>query len=242
MCEQHNLLEGGPVVPHGRAVFVIVPCFNEGEVQRRTVEDLLSLGVSVVIVDDGSTVAASTYCAQLPVHLLRHSINLGQGAALQTGMDYAIGQGAEIIIHFDADGQHDPWVIPGMVEMLRAGGVDIILGSRFLDASHTKAVPWAKRLVLRVGVFISWLFSGLWLTDAHNGLRAMTCAAASKIRLTENGFGHATEILGEIRREHLRYRELATLVRYTDYSQHKGQRVTNGFNLVIDLLLRKIVR
>jgi len=224
------------------ATFVIVPCYNEGPVLRETVCELLALGLQVVVVDDGSKEPAAGHSEGLAVHLLRHTVNLGQGAALQTGMDYALERGAEILVHFDADGQHDPAAIPRMTAILRSGEADVVLGSRFLDAAHKAAVPRLKRWVLRGGIAVSWVFSGLWLSDTHNGLRAMTREAAGKIRLTENGFGHATEILAEIHRARLRCQEVPALVRYTEYSQAKGQGVSNSFNLVIDLLLQKILR
>jgi len=224
------------------SVLVIVPCLNEGPVLRQTLVELLSLNLGVVVVDDGSSPPMRDFCRGLPVHLLRHSINLGQGAALQTGMDYALGQGADYLIHFDADGQHDPASIPRALEILRRGDTAVVLGSRFLNAEHTRAVPWLKRCILRGGIAVSWVFSGLWLTDTHNGFRGFTRAAAQQIHLTENGFSHATEILEQIHRAGLRYRELPTLVRYTDYSQRKGQSVTNSVNLIVDLLLHKIFR
>ena len=229
--------EGGPPnKPPLRSVFVIVPCFNEGPVLRQTVAELLALGVSVVVVDDGSHHPVRQPDEPLPFHLIRHSINLGQGAALQTGMDYALRQGAELLIHFDADGQHDPSTILPMVEILRSQAADVVLGSRFL-------LPAPKRRVLlRGSIFISRLFCGLWLSDTRSGLRGLTRQAAQQIRLTENGFGHASEILSEIRRARLRYREIPTLVRYTDYSRGKGQSVGNSLNLVVDLLLQKMFR
>ena len=231
-----------PSKPPLQSVFVIVPCFNEGPVIRQTIAELLALGVTVVVVDDGSRIPVRQPDEPLPFHLVRHSINLGQGAALQTGMDYALRQGAELLIHFDADGQHDPATILPMVEILRSQTVDVVLGSRFLLPAHQRAVPAVKRLLLRGGTFISWLFSGLWLSDTRSGLRGLTRQAAQQIRLTENGFGHATEILSEVRRGRLRYREIPTLVRYTDYSRGKGQTAGSNLNLVLDLLLHRVFR
>lgn len=222
-------------------VFVVVPCFNEGAVVRKTVQDLLAEGVRVVVVDDGSERPVANSCGDLPIDLLRHGVNLGQGAALQTGVEFALWAGAQYILHFDADGQHDPTAIEGIVALLRGGSVDVVLGSRFLDPTLARDIPLGKRLVLRGGILVSWLFSGMLLTDTHNGLRGFTRAAAERVRLTEDGFGHATEILGEIRRAGLRYCEVPVLVRYTEYSKAKGQRVSNSLNVLIDLVLRKLI-
>ena len=221
-------------------IFVIIPCYNEGEVIARTVFELMPHAFTVVVVDDGSEVAACQYLSNQPVKYLRHLSNLGQGAALQTGTQYALSQGAECIVHFDADGQHDPALIYKLIEPIRQRECEIVLGSRFLDAHDSELVPFAKRFVLKVGVFVSWLFSGLWLTDTHNGFRALSRLAAQRITLTENGFAHATEILELIRKSKLRYKEIPATIKYTEYSLAKGQRLLNSVNVVVDLILHKI--
>jgi polyprenyl-phospho-N-acetylgalactosaminyl synthase len=223
-------------------VFVVVPSYNEGEVLSRTVGELVPYGFTVVVIDDGSTVPASQFLTDLPVHCLRHVSNLGQGAALQTATEYALLQGAEIIVHFDADGQHNPALIHKLIEPIRTDKCDVVLGSRFMDANDRRQVPLKKQVLLKAGVFVSWLFTGLWLTDTHNGFRALSRAAAQRIKLTENGFAHATEILELLRRSGLRYVEVPTTIRYTDYSVNKGQSVFNSIDILFDLVLRKLLR
>lgn len=225
-----------------RSVFIIIPSYNEGAVLAQTVESLRPFGYSIVVVDDGSKIPAAQFLEGQHVHLLRHCVNLGQGAALQTGMDYALSQGAEYVVHFDADGQHDPHLIARLLEPLRKGACDVALGSRFLLKDDRQQVPLKKQLLLKGGVMVSWLSTRVWLTDTHNGLRALTRQAASQIRLTESGFAHATEILECIRRARLRYREVPTTIRYTEYSMAKGQSVWNSINIVFDLLARKVIR
>jgi glycosyltransferase involved in cell wall biosynthesis len=221
-------------------VFVIIPSYNEGPVLRATVESLLDYKYQIV--DDGSAVAARAQLANLPVHYLRHSVNLGQGAALETGTEYAVLQGAEVIVHFDADGQHDPRCIREFIQPILRGECDAVLGSRFLDRRHIASIPFERRVVLRVGIFVSWLFTGVWLSDAHNGLRAFSGEAARKIKMTEAGFAHATEILALIKQAKLRYQEFPTLVRYTEHSLKKGQNSLNGINILFDLLVSKVLR
>ena len=223
-------------------VFVVIPSYNEGGFLRRTVDGLLPYGYEIVVVDDGSTVDARSTLGRLPIHFLRHSTNLGQGAALETGTEYAVIQGADVIVHFDADGQHDSSSIAQLIRPVLRGECDVVIGSRFLDPRHVASVPFHRRIVLKVGIAISWLFTGVWLSDTHNGLRALSGAAASKIRLTESGFAHATEILSLIKRAKLRYREFPTLVRYTAHSKAKGQSGLNGINIVFDLVVSKVLR
>jgi glycosyltransferase involved in cell wall biosynthesis len=165
---------------------------------------------------------------------------LGQGAALQTGQQFALSRSADVIVHFDADGQHSAESIGRMIEPILDGTADIVLGSRFLNPADARAVPLKKRLVLRAGILVSWIFTGVWLSDTHNGLRALSRAAAQRIVIRENGFAHATEILDSLRRSGLRYREVPVSVRYSQYSARKGQSVLNSFNILFDLILRRI--
>lgn len=221
-------------------VYVVVPAFNEGEALPRTVAELEPYGFTVVVVDDGSAIPALEYLRNSHVTYLRHDSNLGQGAALQTGTDYALLKGAECIVHFDADGQHSPALIRLLIDPIAKGECDVVFGSRFLNEHDRAQVPAAKRLVLKVGVLVSWLFSGVWLTDTHNGFRALSRAAAQQISLSEDGFAHATEILHLVRRAGLRYKEVPVTIQYTAYSQAKGQSAFNGINILIDLLLGKL--
>ena len=202
-------------------IHVIVPAYNEGSVIRATVMELLEGGYQVIVVDDGSRDDTQAQLQNLDIHYLRHRINLGQGAALQTGMDYAKQLGAELVVHFDADGQHRVEDLPALLAPILAKEADIVLGSRFLvDTSET---PPFRRFLLKLGILVNGLFTGLWLSDAHNGLRAMNAKALASIRLQENGMAHATEILSEIRRHDLHYQEIPVQIRYSSYSRAKGQ-------------------
>ena len=229
-------------IPRPVSIYVIIPTYNEGPVLAATVTDLLKYGYSVVVVDDGSRVPATQYLKGFRAYYLRHLTNLGQGAALQTGTDFALQQNADVIVHFDADGQHSPELIPSLIEPIHQGECDIVMGSRFLKASDRKQVPLEKRILLKAGVFVTWLFSGVWLSDTHNGFRALSADAAKQIRMTENGFAHATEILELIKRAGLRYKEIPATIRYTEYSRAKGQSILNSINIVFDLVLRKVMR
>jgi len=230
-----------PDCAHSPLVFLVIPAYNEGRVLASTIRGLLPYGYSIVVVDDGSSDDTPAILRDLPVHYLRHPVNLGQGAALQTGMDYALAQGAEYLVHFDADGQHPAEGIQGLLEPLRRGECDVAVGSRFLDAENVKLIPRSRRILLRGAVVISGILTRLWLSDAHNGFRALPRAAAQKIRLRENGFAHATEFLDAVRRARLRLREVPVAIRYTDYSQAKGQPASNSVNILIDVLLRKVL-
>ena len=223
-----------------KIVDVVIPIYNEGEALRTTVESLLPCGYEIVVVDDGSREAPRSMLADLPIHYLRHPINLGQGAALQTGMDYARAQGADVVVHFDADGQHDQHDIPQFLEKLEQGA-DVVIGSRFLRESDLAWVPKGKRMLLRCARLVNGVFTGMWLTDTHNGFRALGRKALETIDLTENRMAHATEIMSQIRSAKLTVKEVPVTIRYTDYSQAKGQKWTNSLNILIDLILNKLM-
>lgn len=225
-----------------KSVFVVIPAYNEGRAIRPVVQSLLALTYSVVVIDDGSGDDTWEILNSLPVYAVRHPVNLGQGAALQTGMTFALRQGARIIVHFDADGQHNAEDIETLLEPIRTGDADVVLGSRFLRGSDIQAVPRARRLLLKGAIIATWLATGVRLSDAHNGFRALTKEAAEKIRLRDNRFAHATEIIAQIRRLKLRYTERPVTIVYSDYSKAKGQPGWNSFNILVEIALRRIFR
>ena len=222
-------------------VLVIVAAYNEGPVIKTTAQTLLDAGYPVVVVDDGSRDDTGAV-RELPVTYIRHATNLGQGAALQTGMTYALRAGAEICVHFDADGQHDCRQIESLIAPIVNGEADVTFGSRFLRKQDTALVPLKKRIVLRGGILVSWFMTGVLLSDTHNGLRALSRHALEKVQLQENGFAHATEILQRVREARLRYVEVPITINYSAYSQQKGQRLSGSFRILFDLIMARLSR
>jgi polyprenyl-phospho-N-acetylgalactosaminyl synthase len=220
-----------------KEVYIVIPCYNETAVIADTIRSLDKLPYKVVVVDDGSAIPVDTYLNGLNVFYLRHQINLGQGAALQTGTQFAYENGADVVIHFDADGQHNPDDIPVMLKTMDQNGSDVILGSRFINPEHTKEIPPVRKLILRVARLVNGVFTGLWLTDAHNGFRCLNRRAMQLIRIKENRMAHATEILQLIEKHKLKYTEVPTHITYTQYSMKKGQSSLNSLNIFIDLVL-----
>lgn len=221
-------------------IFVIIPAFNEQEMIKQVIQELLPYKYSIVVVDDGSATPLKDFLSQLPVYVLRHKINLGQGAALQTGIKFAIAKGASYIVTFDADGQHRAADIEQLLAPLLADEADITMGSRFIISSGN--IPPGRKRLLKLARLVNYLFTGLLLTDAHNGLRAMTHKAATFIKIRQAGMAHATEIISEIKTKKLRFREIPVNIRYTEYSKKKGQSAWSGFRIFFDLLLNKIFK
>ncbi len=224
-----------------QTVFVIIPAYNEQAVIRDVLEQFRSYNYSVVVVDDGSTKELEELLSGIPVYLLRHRVNLGQGAALQTGIEFALSKDAEYIVTFDADGQHDVKDIAMLTEPLMQHQADVALGSRFLkDTAHN--IPAKRKTLLQIARRFNFLFTGLLLSDAHNGLRAMTRKAALTIKIRENGMAHATELLAQIKNKKLSCVEIPVNIYYSEYSKKKGQTMRSGFRIIFDLLLNKIFK
>lgn len=221
-------------------LWVIMAAYNEAEVIGPVVDGLRPTGARVVVVDDGSRDLTARVALDAGAIVLSHPVNLGQGAALATGIQFALERGASYLATFDADGQHRVEDLACLYERLRQGDADVVLGSRFLGTAAE--IPAVRRLLLRSAVAFTRLTTGLRLTDAHNGLRVMTAAAAARIRITQNGMAHASEILEEIARHRLRVLEVPVTVLYTDYSVAKGQRSLNAVNIMLDLITGRLQR
>jgi glycosyltransferase involved in cell wall biosynthesis len=218
-------------------VWVVIPVFNEAQVLQSVVESALTVFPNVVCVDDGSRDGSVEAVLRTRAHLVRHPVNLGQGAALQTGLSYARAQpGAEYFVTFDADGQLRLEDAQKMLDMARSPDVDLVLGTRF--AEHAATVPLVKRLILRTAVLLSPAGRKLRLTDAHNGLRVLTRPVVEDLHITMNGMAHASEIVSYLGRSSWRVREVPVSIRYTDYSRSKGQSLLNGVNILFDLSVR----
>lgn len=222
----------GTVESSNARVWIVIPAYNESERIGAVVDELLALGHPVVVVDDGSRVPAIDALRDRSVHLLRHAINLGQGAALQTGISYALGRGAEVIVTFDADGQHQSADLHRLTEPVLTGKADVALGSRFLAGGKAVHISCTKRLVLKLAVAFTRLTTALPVTDTHNGLRALSQRAASELTITQNGMAHASQILHEIASKKLSFVEVPVTIVYTAYSVQKGQRISNAFNVL----------
>lgn len=219
-------------------VWIIVPAFNEATVIGEVIADARSVFDHVVCVDDGSTDDTGALALATGAHLVRHPINLGQGAAIQTGVEYARSQpGARVFATFDADGQHRVKDVAAMVERLRAGDVDVVIGTRFGRPGGAKP-PLLKRIVLQTAARLSRRGRRLGLTDTNNGLRVFNKAVADGLNITMNGMSHATEFVMLIAENLWRVAEEPVEVLYTDYSKSKGQPLLNGVNIIFDGFLR----
>jgi glycosyltransferase involved in cell wall biosynthesis len=220
-----------------RRTWLIIPVYNEGPVVGEVIEGALRVFPNIVCVDDGSTDDSARIVHEAGATLVQHPINLGQGAALRTGLDFALSDpNADYFVTFDSDGQHQVEDAVAMVDRLDSEPLDVVIGSRFLD-ERTK-LGSVKKVVLRLAVLFERVSTGIKLTDAHNGLRALNRHAASVIQINQNRMAHASEIPAQIARNKLRYAEQPVHVVYTEYSKVKGQSVWNSINILNDLFFK----
>lgn len=221
-------------------VFVVIPAYNEEEHICKVIDDIRAVNGAwrIVVVDDASTDATAVRAREAGATVLCHAVNRGQGAALKTGTEWALLHGADIIVHFDADGQFEPQELPRCIAPLERHEAEVVLGSRFLGASPPH-IPWSKRaVVLPVARIINRLITGVNLSDAHNGLRAFTRVAARAIRITQDRMAHNSNIVAEIKKNNMRFCEVPVTVYYHSY----GQTPWAGFIILKDLLVGAFIR
>jgi glycosyltransferase involved in cell wall biosynthesis len=220
-------------------VWVVIAAYNEAPRLGDTLRSLCRSYAKVIVVDDGSRDDTSAVALRHPVWVLRHVVNCGQGAALQTGIEFALAEGAEIVVTFDADGQHRPEEIAALVAPVRDGRAHVALGSRF--RGRALGIPWSRRLLLRLGVLFTRVFSHVRVTDTHNGLRALSRHAARTIRITQDRMAHASEILDLIHLHGLSYCEVPVTIRYSPDMLAKGQSSWNALRIVGQMVLGRFI-
>jgi len=221
-------------------VVVIVPCFNEGKIVRKILTELLVKGYSVIAIDDGSNDNTFSEMSKTAAKLLQHRINLGQGAALETGLEYVRRhvKNFDYLCTFDADGQHNVDDIEVLVNSMVQTKYNVILGNRFGQNQFEGGK--VKGFLLRFSARLTKFTIGLNVADRHNGLRCLDRKSVNSIKLNIAGYGHADDFLRQIVRNDLTYGEAPVRIRYTSYSKSKGQPLYNLITILFDrAMLRK---
>ena len=213
----------------------MIPMYNEQEVIADVIHGLKAIFENILCVDDGSTDESVAKAREAGATVICHAVNIGQGAAIATGFSWIQSMtNFSRIVTFDADGQHLPEDAIRLVEELASKELDVVFASRFLN--DQSEVPLMKRLVLRGVTNVTRALTDVELSDAHNGLRALTVDASRKIQLTQNGMAHATQFVSLVLQGGLKYSELPVTILYTPYSRSKGQSMLNSINIALDLI------
>ncbi len=217
-------------------IYVVIAAYNEELQIGAVLESLLKINkYNIIVVNDGSQDNTAQIVSRYPVILLSHRINRGQGAALATGTQYALSKSADIIVHFDADGQFLAQEIEKVIAPIIAGSADVVFGSKFLQAN---SVPLLKKILLiKPAIIFNNLFTGIKLTDVHNGFRALSSKAAKKINIRQDAMAHASEIVAQVKEQKLSYQEVPVTVIYKEF----GQGLVGGLKILRDLFIKKII-
>jgi len=219
---------------------IVIAMYNESDSIKNVLESLRNIRPddTIIVVDDGSSDNCHSVASEVEnIHLLRHINNMGQGAALQTGIEYAKRINMDYVVTYDADGQHDAEDIAPFLAEIQKGEYDIILGSRFMG--KTVNMPKSKYYVLKLSILFGYMSSGLKLTDSHNGFRMINLNRFPDFEMQQNEMAHASEVLDIIRDNKLSYKEMPCTVIYTDYSKEKGQSIFNSINIILEYFIGK---
>jgi len=223
-------------------IYIVIPAYNEATVIQDTIRGLKDFGYhNIVVVDDCSNDKTSEKSKGVGAMVLSHSINRGYGAALRTGMEYIRAYtNASIVVTFDADGQHRPEDIKKLTTPIYRNECDIVLGSRFLGSADNISI--FRKYILRLAIMFTSITSGIHLSDAHNGLRALNRNAIKRIQTYCRGMEYSSEIIDEIRRNKLRFKEVPVKILYSEYSMRKGQKTSGFIKLGFRIVFKKILK
>ncbi len=221
-------------------IAIVVPVFNEKKVIKDFLHSLKKERPkdTIIIVNDCSTDNSGEILEQIDgIYLLTHEINMGQGAALQTGIEFARKLGLRYAVTIDSDGQHNPKDIKLFEETMKKGKYDIVLGSRFLG--NAQNISFIKKIVLKMAIIFTWIISGIKLTDTHNGFR-MIKISNKKFNITQNRMAHASEVIDVIKNNNLKYKEIPCAILYNEYTKQKGQKLLNSLNIILEILFKRL--
>jgi UDP-N-acetylglucosamine---dolichyl-phosphate N-acetylglucosaminyltransferase len=218
-------------------IFVVVPAYNEEKTIAKVIEDLMKMGLEIVVVDDGSNddtynIVESIIKEKKHGLLCRHLLNRGLGAALRTGIEAALMEDPDVIVTFDADGQHDPQDILNVSRPIVNGEADVVIGER-----NFKEMPSSKKFGNGVMNIITMIFYGIKVKDSQSGLRAFNKKAAETIIINARDYGVSSEIIGEVKRHDLKLKEVPIKTIYTDYSMTKGTNTSEGLKILARLIM-----
>lgn len=213
----------------------VIPAYNEAENILTVIDKVAPLVDEIIIVDDCSSDNTYKLASTTEAVVLRHPINRGQGAALQTGDEYALDNGADIIVHFDADDQFKAEEITDLIVPIVTGEADAVFGSRFLGSAN---FPWTKRAIIMPIARLINSFFGIRMSDPQSGFRALNKETLKKIKIENRGMAHCSEILYKTIKSGARVVEVPITVTYHEF----GQSFDGGFKIIKDLLIHNFIK
>lgn len=213
----------------------VIPAYNE---EKNIIEAIKRAKVfvdEVIVVDDCSEDDTYNLAKKTDAKVLKHIINRGQGASLQTGNDCALRNGADIVIHFDADNQFIAEEIPELINPIVNEGYQVVFGSRFMGKKNNMP-KFKKKIIMPLARLINKVFFNIRLTDPQSGFRAMNKEAVKKIKIENDRMAHCSEIIFKSFKYNLKLKEVPTTVVYHDF----GQKMGSGFKILKDIFISKL--
>lgn len=219
------------------SIHIVIPAKDEATRIGRVIRAVRAAGFDeIVVVDDGSRDATARVAAAEGATVLTHLINLGAGAATQTGIEYALERGADIIVTLDGDNQHYAEDIERLLAELQQQELEVVLGSRFLERQSD--IPTERVWYNRIANLLTALITGLHVSDSQSGMKAFRAGFARRLDFTFNGYEFCTEFIHLMRHHRAPYAEVPIRVRYTEETMRKGQSLVNGMRMVFRFLRR----
>lgn len=223
-----------------KRLLVVIPAYNEELTLKRIIDSIppvvAGIRPNILVIDDGSVDGTALIMRKSKVIMLKHLLNRGLGAVLATGFEYARKYKYDLVVTFDADGQHRVADIERVVTTILRGNFDVVIGSRLLDAKY---MPWTRKIINWISNAVTCVLFNIWTTDSQSGLRGFTKQAIQQIQIRSQRMEVSSEIFKEISRLHLRFKEIPIRAKYTDYSLKKGQKIANAPNVFWKLLLNR---
>lgn len=217
---------------------IVMPAYNESSVIESVIKSVLSEGFNdILVVDDGSRDDTGVIARKAGAHVVRHLVNTGLGNALSTGITGALMLGADVVVTFDSDGQHDARDIHAMIEPIIRKKCDCVIGSRLMSK---KGMPFIRTVFNRIGNLVTYFLFGIMVSDSQSGLRAFSRKAAQQITIRTAHMEVSSEIIHEISRNKLHLKEVPIKAIYTDYSLSKGQNFFVGLKTLWKLVLHRL--
>lgn len=214
--------------------FAIIPARNESRHIAKVIEKTKKYRVNIVVVDDGSTDGTKDIAESCGAKVISHITNLGKGAAVNTGCEYAISKGAKRIILIDSDGQHDPKEIPRFLRNLKTS--DLVFGVRRFNSKMPFVMRFGNLFITKT----AYLLFNVDIKDTQCGYRAFNSSTYKKIRWKSRDYSMESEMIANAGKNNIKYSQLPIDTIYSD--NYKGTTVIDGIKIVLNMLWWKMVK
>jgi len=227
-----------------KKIFIIIPAYNEEEKISWVIQDVKRAWFeNIVIVDDWSTDwtknILENFQNKREIFLVSHFVNKWAWAATQTWFDFALWKWAEIVVTIDADWQHNPDEIDKLVNPILEWKSEVVIWSRFLE---NQKMPIHRKIFNKIWNLITWFFFWLYVSDSQSWFKAFSKKALEKIQIENNWYEFCSEIIQKINSNNLNFEEVQISVKYTEYSQSKGQSLINWFKTLMKLFIHSLIK